>query len=60
MVGKRGKLYDSVFLDLNDSDYLQSNIYEALNEARSRLILVETMDELNAWSTEWLGDIVER
>ena len=56
MIGKRGKLYESVFLDLNDSHYLQNNIYEALDEARKFLINIETIDQLHVWIAEWFGD----
>ena len=57
MIGKRGKLYESVFLDLNDSHYLQNNIYEALDEARKFLINIETIDQLHVWIAEWFGEI---
>jgi len=57
MNAKIGKLYESVSLDLNDSDYLKNNIYEALNEARKHLINIETIDQLHAWIAEWFGDI---
>ncbi len=57
MNAMRGKLYESVFLDLNDSDYLQDNVYEALNEARKRLLGIETIEQLHVWIAEWFGDI---
>ena len=57
MIAKRGKLYESVFLDLNDPHYLQDNVYEALNEARKHLINIETIEQLHVWIAEWFGEI---
>ena len=57
MNAKSGKLYESVFLDLKDTHYLQNNIYEALNEAKKQLINIETIDQLHVWTTEWFGEI---
>jgi len=57
MNGERGRLYESVFLDLNDSHCLKNNIYEALNEARKHLINIETIEQLHIWITEWFGEI---
>jgi hypothetical protein len=52
---KRGKLYDSVVLNLNRS-YCQPNTYDTLKMAEKKVREIKTMDELHSWVSEWFGE----
>ncbi len=52
---RRGKLYDSVVLNLNRS-YCQPSTYEALNMAKEHLNNIKSMEELKQWASEWFGE----
>ncbi len=56
METRRGRLIESVVIDLNDLDNNPLDICDELNEAKIKLLFIETMDQLASWISEWFGD----
>ena len=53
---KGGKLYECAVLRY-DGDICQKSIIDALKEAKTQLVAVETMDDLGTWANHWFGEI---